>query len=331
MRPATRPQRLRARAGGCAGSGSAGAARRRGGGPGPGEYTRLGRQGRIRDVVAVAHNLDEHSLGAQGLDHVRDEHRRRALERPREAADVARLLPQVGFAAKVPPQFPHQGGGPTAAQRRNGRAGERRHPEQDAHVPVDLSPNPGAQDLDDHLAAVVQQGPVHLRHRGRGQGGRVEAFEEVVGWRSEGRLHGRCSRLRRKRAGVRLQPGQLRSPPVRQQVPPLAQRLAELDEGRAQPLQGPPQPHRKPRPRARAEALGCGRPQQACRSPADPKGTEDDHMRLFNRVPCRDAGDDDRLRTPATRGPRLICLTAERPGWVRATAGVLLVDKDRFP
>ncbi len=125
---------------------------------------------------------------------------------------------------------------------------------------------------------------MHLRHRGRGQGGRVEAFEEVVGWRSEGRLHGRLSRLRRKQAGVRLQPGQLRSPPVRQQVPPLAQRLAELDEGRAQALQGPPQPQRKPRPRAGTEALGRGRPQQACRGPADPKGTEDDHMRLFSRA-----------------------------------------------
>ena len=115
---------------------------------------------------------------------------------------------------------------------------------EEPDVPADDLVDPRAQDLDHHLAAVLEAGGVDLGDRGRRQGGFVESVEDRRHRATQGLLdEGACLGPGEGRDPV-LELGQLDREVVREQVAAGGEDLAELDEDGPEVLQGAADAHR---------------------------------------------------------------------------------------
>jgi hypothetical protein len=134
---------------------------------------------------------------------------------------------------------------------------------QQGDVMLDDGFDAGAQDLDGDLAAVGQFGEMHLRHRGRGDRGAVEAGEDLVHRFTVGRFKLGDGEFRGEGRHAILKSRQFVGNIQRQKVAARGQDLAELDENRPQCLQRLAQAHGAWRRSVAPEHQGLGCCQQA--------------------------------------------------------------------
>lgn len=197
---------------------------------------------RIAYAQATTHLLHENGLGEETVDHVRDVDRRPSSKRFAQAADAARLLPEVRLLAQVGPDLVDEPERLEALDPwRQGR-GDVADAAEGPHVALDLGADAGPADLDDDGASVQEPRPMDLGDRGRRHGLDFEHGEQLVDAPAQPVLD-RAPRVgRRKRAHAVLEVPETGQIGVRQEIAAQAHRLAELDEGRTEALQGRSQP-----------------------------------------------------------------------------------------
>jgi len=111
------------------------------------------------------------------------------------------------------------------------------HGVHQADVAADHRQDAGAQNLDHHLASVLEHGPVYLGDGGRGERRGLETVEQFTDRLAEAGLDDPSGLLVREWRHAVLQFGKLLGDVVRQQIPAGGEDLAELDEDGAQFLQ----------------------------------------------------------------------------------------------
>ena len=114
--------------------------------------------------------------------------------------------------------------------------------EQDTHVSRNLLAHSGAENLDNHLASVMQPRRVDLGYRSRSQRVPLKTGKDRFGVRSQCLFDDPYCFVGRERSGLALQLREARGPVRIQQIAPLAQRLSELGEGRAEIFETPRRP-----------------------------------------------------------------------------------------
>ena len=160
----------------------------------------------------------------------------------------------------------------------------------------------GAQYLDGDFAAVVQPREMHLRHRGAGNGDRVELREHFPFRPAVGARERRVCKFRRERRHLVLQPRKFVGNVGRQEVAARGQQLAEFDEYRAQRFECQPQPHRARRFQPAPEQQKCEQPAQR----AHALMAEDEFVE-----PEAQADGDDFRETEQTH-PRIVTASGKR-------------------
>jgi hypothetical protein len=160
------------------------------------------------------------------------------LEVGDEAGDqlrVVRLLDEIQLGAKVRLELVGEGAELEQPSRLRVALDELGRSPQQVEVERDLLDDARAPDLDDDLAAVLQQGRVDLRDRACRERLAIDACEDVAG---ECILDDPLDLLERQRRNLVDEPAELLDVHVRQQVRTRGEQLAELDERRAELLEG---------------------------------------------------------------------------------------------
>ena len=103
------------------------------------------------------------------VDDIGNVNRLRISESAGEQADVARFLPQIGFPFQIVRKLLRQCRRAVTSQRRYDMLKQAHQYEQDAHISRNLLAHSGPEDLDDHLASVMQLCGVDLCYRPCGQ------------------------------------------------------------------------------------------------------------------------------------------------------------------
>ena len=165
-------------------------------------------------------------------------------EEPGESIARASLVLEVDLASEFLRELPHHLGR-AVREVLEAMLHESREQLQDVHVRRDDPLRIGPQDLEDDLAPVAPDRPVHLRHRGCGERGLVDRLEEFVEAIPELARKTLADQRERHRRDRRMQLRELRRPRRRNEIGPQAQDLPELHEGRAELLHREPQPLRQ--------------------------------------------------------------------------------------
>ena len=185
----------------------------------------------------------EHPAGALLPDHRRNADALIVEELLTEAGCVLRLNPEIQLPQQHPPTLPcHRR--PVAPSPPVGvTLKHRRHLLHHLQIQPEQRVEPRPLDLQHHLPATAQAGPVHLGQRGGTQRHGIEV-NHLSATGPQLLFQNGLHLLKGKRGNPVLQGRQLRHPAGREDVRACREQLPQLDEGRAQPQQLSGQPAR---------------------------------------------------------------------------------------